>query len=229
MLSTKILDDSVLQYGAQYNINIVCHAFTQIVPLSFFLSTQQLNIYDSIVFTSQNAVFQFFSQGYKISSSLSVFCISEQTQIALKNYGITTVQSALNAKALAEKIIQHQTKKILHVCSKQRLTILETKLSNHHIQYDCLEVYDTIAKDVVVDMTSFDAILFYSPSGVESFFASHQLEKRQIISCIGTSTATGVQNKNLGNTILISPIPTPQTMIHQLRLHRHQCNASNCE
>ena len=60
---------------------------------------------------------------------------------------------------------------------------------------------------------SFDGVLFYSPSGVNSFLENNTLENKTCF-CIGTTTAKALENRT--KNIVIASQPTVENVITEV-------------
>ena len=76
------------------------------------------------------------------------------------------------------------------------------KLSQHEIEVTEVVVYETLETPKVVDKT-YDGILFFSPSGVDSFFSNNSIDDKTILFAIGNTTAEAIK-KYSDNKIIIS-------------------------
>jgi len=61
----------------------------------------------------------------------------------------------------------------------------------------------------------YDGILFFSPSGVESFFCNNQLSEKTILFAIGNSTAKEIK-KHSDNQIVISDQPGKEKLASKM-------------
>ncbi len=144
-----------------------------------------------------------------------VYCLSGRTYTSVKkSFPMTRVVSiATDACSLAIKIVaQHSLlQSYVFYCGNQRRDELPQVLSQNKISFQEVCVYETIAITQLIER-NFDYILFFSPSGVESYFTCNQLSIHTIPICIGKTTAQVVK-KYVHTTVLISSIPTPEAMI----------------
>ena len=101
----------------------------------------------------------------------------------------------------------------MHIAGNLTLDTLEKKLKSAGIDYNRLVVYETILKSKRVPNKDFDVIMFYSPSGVGSFFLTNELNREATYCCIGNTTANALRGK-YSNAKIISPVhPNPESMI----------------
>ena len=151
--------------------------------------------YDHYIFTSQNAV-RSFLRAYdnlplpeKRADALSktCFCVGRKTAALLIENGLKVEEIAKNSKELAENISKnYQNKSFLFICGNRRRNELPEILTENTIRYREVIAYDTLSHHQQFK-EDFDGVLFYSPSGVESFAKANDLSE-SIAFCIGTST-----------------------------------------
>jgi uroporphyrinogen-III synthase len=102
-------------------------------------------------------------------------------------------------------------KQIVFFCGNQRRDLLPVQLKKNGIDVEELIVYKTIEKPQTVSK-KYDGILFFSPSGVRSFFSKNELKKQTIIFAIGKTTAEEV-NIFSKNKTMISEYPDAEKLI----------------
>ena len=100
----------------------------------------------------------------------------------------------------------------MFLCGKNRLKKIEEILSNNNVDLIVEELYETKLLYEKVNCM-YDCILFYSPSGVESFIKNNFIEK-SICFCIGNTTALAL--KSLTDKIIIAKKPTIRQLIKQV-------------
>ncbi|WP_304344271.1 uroporphyrinogen-III synthase [Chryseobacterium koreense] len=162
----------------------------------------------SLIFTSVNAVQAFFENGFKPNENFvdrdynKIYAVGLQTKRELRKYGFGTFKVAKHAKELAEFIIKNNNKeRFLHFCGNLALNVLNRALPLQNISYKKVPVYETelIYPEVSGD---YDAVCFFSPSGVRSFAMHNSLDKYQIFS-IGETTESEI-NKFTKNKVITS-------------------------
>ncbi len=214
VLSTKTLDTTSLDYARSLGFNVSCVDFIETKKTNFLLSTSN---FDAIVFTSANAV-EFFAEHLEKCEKISVFSLSGKTNDALLKHNIDAIFTADNAEELSGRIIQSSVKSVLHVCGNLVLETLHERLKNAEIEYQQLIVYNTRLLPQKVDSTLFDAILFFSPSGVESFFSSNEISEKTISVAIGKTTENTLKTRT-ENSIIIADKPSVEEMFDKLAKH----------
>ena len=222
VLSTKILDEKLIATARDMGMSLDCVEVIGTRTLDFDRSALQSDTYDAIVFTSSNAVKAFIpplqrgSGGFDYSHT-KVFALSGKTKDELEKNGIAPVGVADNAEQLGDKIIAEGTiRSVLNICGNLRLDALEKKLTAAGISYKELVVYETIALDNRVD-ASYDAVMFYSPSGVESFSTKNKLNQRTLYCCIGEMTAGKLKSIDGNVNIVVAKEPRPEAMLTTIK------------
>lgn len=147
------------------------------------------------VFTSANSVRSVFEK-HQIATSFFdvVFCVGSKTKQLLESFGIKVALMANNALELAELLAARFAqntegiKEISWFCGNLRNNDLPQIMAENGVLVTEYLVYQTKLNPVVVEET-YDAILFFSPSGIESFIKKNKPNSRPVV-CIGSTTAT---------------------------------------
>ena len=95
---------------------------------------------------------------------------------------------------------------------------MEDELRRAGILYTDLMVYQTGTKAKKAT-EKFDAVLFYSPSGIESFLVLNNLDNETVYCCIGNTTAQALKEARNTVTIILPESSTPQSMLSALSNH----------
>lgn len=162
--------------------------------------------YQWIVFTSQNAVSLFFEEikgeGIDIRQlgNIKFAALGSGTAGKLRQYGILAdfIPSIYAVQVFADEFVQIVTEgeKVLIPRAAQGSVVLTDVLEKHHIAFSNLPVYDVTGclTDSVHMLSVVDYLVFVSASGVQEFF--RLLEERGIslperiqFACIGRITA----------------------------------------
>lgn len=147
-----------------------------------------------LIFTSKNAVRAFLKQSDKVGlQNLICFCVGEKTRALLEANGLKVLFSAGNALDLARYLAkEHHNNRMLFICGNQRRDELPTLLHEHNVALTELVVYDTVANPLT-QPGDFEGMLFFSPSGVNSYFSCNP-PGEAIAYCIGPTTAAAASN-----------------------------------
>jgi uroporphyrinogen-III synthase len=146
-----------------------------------------------VVFTSMNAV-EAVGKMVSEKNDWKIFCIGNSTRKLVKEiFGEKNIAgTADNASSLADSIINASTKNIVFFSGDQRRDELPEKLKKNHIKVEEIEVYKTIETPEFISK-SYDAILFFSPSAVQSFFSKNTINDNTQIFAIGSTTARAAE------------------------------------
>lgn len=214
ILSTKSLAAGELEYAALQGAEVRCIEVIRTEPLSFQLPGA--NSYDAVAFTSANAL-RYFFRNDEVAAALAgktVFSIEGKTAQHLRVKGFVPQLTAYNGEQLADKVITTASAKaVLHPCSSIRLQVLEQKFKAAGIAYTALPVYYTSLLSGVKAAGGYDSILFYSPSGVESFLAENKLPQNVVCCCIGNTTAEYLKECCPAAKIIVPEIPMTVEML----------------
>ncbi|GMN10177.1 uroporphyrinogen-III synthase [Croceitalea sp. MTPC9] len=216
ILSTKILSPSQKELLLNANLSFVEYDAIKIEFLPFEID----NGYDYFVFTSQNGVNAFLKANNAIDFSANeVFCVGEKTRILLEQNHLRVVEMAQNSSELgtiiAKKYIKHS---FLIFSGNLRRPELPQILLKNNIRYKETITYNT-SLNFKVFQSNFNRVLFFSPSGVESFIKENGLGK-SVAFCIGETTAA--EAKKHTDQIIIANKPTVENVLVQaIKHHRN--------
>lgn len=209
ILSTKKLLSNQKQFLLNANFNLIEADFIQTTNKNFDLK----NINDNLIFTSQNAVHSILQN--PDSSKLkekNVFCVGLKTKALLEENGFNVIAYTGYAADLAEIIALIYSKKSYTFFSGNlRRDTLPDFLKEAGIQFNEIEVYETRITPQKIN-APIDGILFFSPSGVESYLKDNKI-KNEICFCIGTTTAEALEKTT--KNIIIANQPTVENTIIQ--------------
>lgn len=210
ILSTKDLPASLLESAAQQGFEITVQAFIRIQPvITTTLKeeiSQLLQVYPACVFTSAHAV----SSIQDFAQPAQIYCLAGATLDAVKAAfpKAAILATANDAAALAAKI---QSSSVLFFCGNQRRDELPDLLAQKGIALKEVIVYETIAVETVLNM-DFDGLLFFSPSGVHSYFAVNHTGNNTICFAIGNTTAQALKTYT-GNIVVNTGKPSAAQLI----------------
>ncbi|WP_271768540.1 uroporphyrinogen-III synthase [Aquimarina algiphila] len=161
------------------------------------------------IFSSKNAVKAI--QNAKINIQ-NCFCVGATTKKLLEENGQNVVETAQNAIELAEIIVKkYKSESFLFFCGNLRRDELPEYLNQNNVHLDEQIVYKTHQTAIKFNR-SFDGILFFSPSGIQSYVSENSIGE-SISFCIGSTTAS--EAKKYTNDIIIANKPTVENVIVQ--------------
>lgn len=221
ILSTRPLHETLLQEAKQAGIDIDEISFIETTPIQSPSLQSEIDeaLQQSItaVFTSMNAVEAVADQIKGKKPSWKIYCIGTTTQqLVVTYFGQDAIAGTANdAATLAKLIIEDQPKgKLIFFCGDQRRDELPEILATNSMEVKEIIVYQTTAIQHRIQKT-FEGILFFSPSGVESFFSSNQLTQKTILFAIGNTTAKEIK-KHSNNQIVISNEPGKENLARRM-------------
>ncbi len=228
VLSTKNLRPDLKKSTEQNSIDLVETEFISIKPILTKEKYNEVHKYllkENVyaIFTSANAIGPF--KNYMSQNNVyhmvnwKIFCLSNQTKKALYPYFSerNILETADNALMLAQKIISHGIKELVFFCGNKRREELPLILKNNGINLHEVIVYETLETPILITQP-FEAILFFSPSAVNSFFSMNQISMNTLCFAIGQTTANAIRVYTK-NKIITSPVPSPEAMIEDLIKH----------
>ncbi|HEY4875706.1 MAG TPA: uroporphyrinogen-III synthase [Puia sp.] len=217
ILSTRPLQAELINMAAEKNIEIETISFIETKAIEddsleqriLHLSHHQL----TIVFTSMNAVEVVSSYLSNKKIDWKIFCLDSTTKKLVKeNFGENSIAgTADSASNLADVIVnQKNISSIIFFCGDKRRDELPDKLAKHNIEVNEIEVYKTLETPHLITR-NYDAILFYSPSAVSSFFSINKINEQTILFAIGSTTANEIK-KYSDNKIIVGKKPEKELL-----------------
>jgi uroporphyrinogen-III synthase len=121
-----------------------------------------------------------------------------------------------SAVELAKHIIRmNDIKQLTYFCGDLKQGDFTSMLAEKNIVVDEVEAYRTILNERKFEDT-FDGILFYSPSGVQSYI-DNNTDTNAIAFCIGETTAT--EAKKHFEKVEVSKLPSIENVIKLVNQH----------
>ncbi|MTH17932.1 uroporphyrinogen-III synthase [Flavobacterium sp. LC2016-01] len=210
ILSTKILSPLQKQELTKAGIEVIEADFIKTENKPFELK----NLNESLIFTSQNAVYSVLSnpESEKLKTK-NVYCVGLKTKILLSENGFNVVAYTGYASDLAEIItLIYRNESYTFFSGNLRRDTLPNALKEAGIKLNEIQVYDTSLQPQKIK-TAVDAILFFSPSGVESYLKENTIKKETCF-CIGETTAEALHK--ITKNIIIADQPTVEDVIEDV-------------
>ena len=209
ILSTKILSDNQKQALESANFNVIEADFIQIKNQKFELK----EINDNLIITSQNAAQSLLLQpDCEQLKTKNVFCVGLKTKILLSESGFNVIAYTGYASDLAEIItLIYANESYTFFSGNLRKETLPKALKEAKIKFNEIQVYETSLTPQKIK-AAVEAILFFSPSGVESYLKENTI-KKELCFCIGETTADALP-KTVKN-IIIAAQPSIEDVIEE--------------
>jgi uroporphyrinogen-III synthase len=184
------------------------------------VNISKLSFHKDIVITSKMGVISFLQiarmKGIDLQKC-SIYCLSHGTRKYAKNSGLKIVKTASNASNLAEEILNDpDVKAVTYICSNKRRNELSERLIKAEVIVQEVIAYRTDLTPVGIEQP-YDAILFFSPSAVESFLKLNPLKPAACF-CLGETTADYALKHGYVD-IHIPPIPTEESLLETVVNH----------
>lgn len=215
ILSTKKLGTLLTEQAKANGIDIIEVEFIAVKQVNTEETTAKIRSLISkkitVVFTSANAV-NAIEDSYGAIPAWGIFCLSGKTREAvLRRFEPIQIKgTADSATELAQKI-PGALKKVVFFCGSRRRDELPCFLENNNIGVDEIVVYETIETPVTAT-GNYDAVMFFSPTAVKSFFAVNQLSSSIVCFAIGNTTAEEIK-KYTGNKIIAAAAPSQEALV----------------
>ena len=188
--STKILSSSQRQELESAHFEVYEANFIKTESIDFDLKI----IYDNLIFTSQNAAQSILN--YPNSKELqvkNVYCVGIKTKALLEENGFNVVVYVDYASDLAEIItLIYSNESYTFFSGNLRKETVPKALKEANIQFNEIQVYETTLTPHKLNI-AVEGILFFSPSGVESYLSENKI-KKEVCFCIGETTAEALFN-----------------------------------
>lgn len=218
ILSTRALSAALIEEAAAKGIAIDVVPFIGTAKLQNETLTKQLaelvNRPVTAIFTSSNAV---TAIAVAARPNWKVFCISGATRrAASERFGENAIVAAAgSARELAETLIGRETPgECWFFCGDKRRDELPDSLMAAGWQVHEVIVYQSILTPHRIDRP-YDAIVFFSPSAVESFFSMNTIGPQITLFAIGRTTAAAI-GASCPNPVVISEQPDEEKLIRKI-------------
>lgn len=190
IVSTKVLAPELVQQLRAIGASVTQHNFINPriqLPENLLRETIQ----DVIVLTSKTAV----QAWVKIVDLLQlkrkqhrIYCLSEGTQKLVSTSGFTVAGIATNSALLADKILKDKNiNSVTFIGGNLRRDELTNKLKTGGVTVNEIVAYKTELTPLSIT-SSIDGVLFFSPSGVDSFLSENSFGST-VAFCLGKTTA----------------------------------------
>lgn len=207
LLSTKVLSPgqrAMLSPG-DFRLQEYDALVTEYLPADLHSGDEAL-----CLFTSQHAVRACFPEGRPGERMLNCCCVGAKTAALLQGLGHRVLEVRESAKLLADEILRkYSGRSFIFFCGDRRLGTLPKRLRAAGISLEERVVYHTKLHVEKFDK-EFDAVLFFSPSGVKSFTTANDLSRSTAV-CIGPTTAKAARKHT--EQIIIAAFPSVEAVL----------------
>ena len=210
----------------KFNLKIDFRSFIHVegIPSKEFRKDKvNLPDYSAVIFTSRNAVDNFFRMAeemrYEVPTDLKYFCVSESTAVYLQKYIQYRKRKIFFGKQSASDLLdlvkKHTSDKYIFPCSDVHKEVLPSKM--RELGYNVTEaiMYKTVVSDISdLANVNYDLIAFFSPSGIKSLYTNFPDFKQNNtrIAAFGNTTIDAVKDAGLQLDIK-APTPASPSMM----------------
>jgi uroporphyrinogen-III synthase len=220
ILSTVLLDQPLINKANEAGVTLDAMSFIQVVDITDEndLQEQLEELYRkkiTAVFTSVNAVRAVFEQAFYKKPNWKVYCIGHATRNAILEYFDVTALCGIanDAAALAAIIKQNGEEDVFFFCGDKRMDTLCASLEKTGVGVHEVIVYQTVEVPKFVEK-DYDGILFFSPSGVNSFFSMNTIDADTVLFAIGGTTAKAIKEMT-DNKVVESELPSKEQLVER--------------
>lgn len=217
ILSTALLDGQLLQRAAERDVQLDAVSFIKVSAIESAELVEKVidlcYVPATVVFTSVNAVKAVSDIVLAADPQWDIYCIGNATMNAVNKQfeSATVIAVANNAAELAKIIIDDGEEEVVFFCGDQRLDTLPTTLRENDVEVFEVVVYRTEQTPKTV-AKEYDAILFFSPTGVNSFFSSNKVGADVLLLAIGKTTADAIK-KYTDNKVVFTETASKESMV----------------
>ena len=203
LLSTKKLSEELKVIIKKNNFNLTEYDAINIHPISFNCRNKLKNV----IISSQSSAKIILRKKIEIEN---FYCVGNKTKKLLLENGQKVAKSAKNAKNLAHFIVKNaKNEQFLFFCGNRKREELPMILNKNLVKFKEIEVYKTDF-NIVSFNSKFDAYMFFSPSGIESFKIKNTIEN-SVVFTIGSTTS--FEAKKITKKIITSNVPSVEEVV----------------
>ncbi|WP_238785331.1 uroporphyrinogen-III synthase [Blattabacterium cuenoti] len=194
ILLTKVVDNSVIVDNTRFSINSY-----DFLSVKYFILNKKPFLNNELIFTSYNGL-----KGFLLNFKLDffnylrkrIYVVGDKTFFYVKKYfPFSFLFKKYYVQDIIEYIIKIKTNQYYDwFCGNINNNDLSLLKKNNINRY---KVYETILSPKKIDnLYNYDVIVFFSPSGVRSFFLENNIENdaKTEVFAIGKTTAKSISN-----------------------------------
>jgi hydroxymethylbilane synthase len=165
----------------------------------------------NVLFTSQNAVEALLNNFSRLELDFeNIYCVGRRTKRLIEKKIGKVAHIENNSEKLADYLLKNlDTKEVTFFCGDKRMDDLPTTLLNNNFSVNEVECYQTQLTPRIIE-DKYKGILFYSPSGVESYLKENTANEI-VAFCIGETTAK--KAKDYFKNVVVSKLSTVESVI----------------
>lgn len=218
VFSTKSLsNDQTKDLGAKVGLT---HSDFINIKYNRIRPTVVKNSIQNVIITSQNAVESLLQSFSPIELQFeNIYCVGRRTKrlIESKIGKVTAVKKS--SKELAEYLVNEmEGKEATYFCGNLKRDELPEILTSNGIELNEVEAYKTVLSSKKIE-DKYSGVLFFSPSGIESYLQDNEPGER-VAFCIGGTT--GSEAEKYFKEVEIAQVATVESVISKVNTYYNQ-------
>ncbi len=221
----------------KFNVKIDFRPFIQIegIPAKDFRK-DRVNVaeFQAVILTSRQAADHYFRMATEMRMTnfdeVKFFCVSESTAFYLQKYITYRKRKVFygnnSINDLTDVLKKHKKEKFLLPCSEVMNPDIINTLKDGDLNFITAAMYRTVSSDLSdVNIESFDMIVFFSPSGVQSLLKNFPKYKQgnTRIATFGLSTSQTAKDAKL-KVEVEAPVPQAPSMTMAIEQYLKKAN-----
>lgn len=221
----------------KFNVKIDFRPFIQIegIPAKDFRK-DRVNVaeFQAVILTSRQAADHYFRMASEMRMTnfdeVKFFCVSESTAFYLQKYITYRKRKVFygnnSINDLTDVLKKHKKEKFLLPCSEVMNPDIINTLKDGDLNFITAAMYRTVSSDLSdVNIESFDMIVFFSPSGVQSLLKNFPKYKQgnTRIATFGVSTSQTAKDAKL-KVEVEAPVPQAPSMTMAIEQYLKKAN-----
>ena len=178
ILSTKILSQALSDKIHDSGFDLVQIDFIDIVKMK----AQKKIDNQAVMISSKNAA------NFLDLNGRDIFCVGQKTKFAIEANDVQVSKVFSDSQEMA-LYVASKYKTATFICGMRRMNRVQEVFQEMEVELQIIEAYDTLLTPSAVP-GYISKVLFFSPSGVESFFLDNSFDGTAI--CIGNTTRSEV-------------------------------------
>ncbi|WP_372944580.1 uroporphyrinogen-III synthase [Muriicola sp.] len=215
VLSTRSLNNAQLALLANSGIGVESYDAIGVTILDVDIPEG----YTQYIFTSKNGVKGYLKNkisGVENQKKITCYCVGEKTQAILEEKGLFVAKMTEYSRELGDFLVENDKNgPFLVFTGNRNRPELGRNLTEHKIHFQEVMVYETQLHPKKFEK-DFQILLFYSPSGVQSFVQAND-QKDATALCIGETTAR--EARKHFQKVIVAKKPTTDNVIETLIEH----------
>jgi uroporphyrinogen-III synthase len=215
IVSTKVLHPALIHQMESAGLKVTQADFIRKTIL--ISDSLPAPLHATIVLTSQTAVRAWIEIAQRIKLDLEnypVYCLASATQAMAVRQGLKISGVATDAASLADEIVKDKSiSAVTFVCGDKRRDELPNRLKKNGVDVQEIIAYKTELVPVKISQP-YSAVLFFSPSAVDSFLSLNKMDSSTCF-CLGKTTADHARLSGFSE-IHLAKTHTPESLVEKI-------------